>query len=342
VRSIDERVRDVRRLLDAARQVYEKRHELVPPLVRTTGLSPEGVLLGFESLERDASDAELRALLESAGDAAHVHVILSANVFVGALRALALARAAAPRVTIRPSPRDPILTEALVVAASDPAVVVTSERDPRASDADRIDVYGGAAAMEQVRERARPGVSVRAHGPGLGVAFVTRAADPVDASRRLAEDVVAFDQRGCLSPRVVLVEGDLPRAESFADALHRSLGEWAVRVPRGLLAEEERADARRWQESLAFAGRIWSGSQHAVGLGDRLLVPPTGRHVQVLPVADALRASQLLAPIAEAIVTMASDDPEQVRHVAPAHARIAALGRMQRPPLDGPVDRRPT
>jgi hypothetical protein len=135
--------------------VYETRHELVPALVRTTGLSPEGVHLGFESLERDASDGDLRALVESAGDAAHVHVILSANVFVGALRALAFARAAAPRVTIRPSSRDPILAEALVRAASDPFVVVTSERDPLASDADRIDVYGGAAAIEQVRGQMR-------------------------------------------------------------------------------------------------------------------------------------------------------------------------------------------
>jgi hypothetical protein len=341
VRSIDERIRDVRRLLEAARQVYEKRDQLVPSLVRTTGLSPEGVLLGFESLERDASEGELRALVESAGDASHVHVILSANVFVGALRALALARAAAARVTIRPSSRDPILTEALVAAASDPAVAVSSERDPRASNADRIDVYGGAAAIQQVRDRAMPAVSVLAHGPGLGVAFVTRAADPADASRLLAADVVVFDQRGCLSPRVVLVEGDAPRAESFADALHVSLGEWGARVPRGTLAEEERAEARRWQESLAFAGRTWSGPQHAVGLGDRLLVPPTGRHVQVLPVDDALRAFDLLAPIAGAIVTVGSDDPEQVRQVAPLHTRIAGLGQMQRPPLDGPVDRRP-
>jgi hypothetical protein len=268
-------------------------------------------------------------------------VILSANVFIGALRALALARAAATRVTIRPSSRDPIMTEALVAAASDPALKVTSERDARASGADRIDVYGGAAAIEEVRERARPGVSVRAHGPGLGVAFVTRAADPVEASRLLAPDVVVFDQRGCLSPRLVLVEGDGPRAESFADALHASLGEWATRVPRGTLAEEERADARRWQESLAFAGRVWSGSQHAIGLGDRLLVPPTGRHVQVLPVSNALGASQLLVPIAGSIVTMGSDDPQQVRHLAPVHARMALLGRMQSPPLDGPVDRRP-
>ncbi|HEX8794334.1 MAG TPA: acyl-CoA reductase [Polyangiaceae bacterium] len=340
MRGVDERIEDVRRLLAAARGVYERRQELVPSLVRTTGLSPEGVLLGFDSLERDASDAALRSLVESAGDATHVHVILSANVFVGALRALALARAAAARVTIRPSSRDPVLTQALVAAARDPALSITSERDPGVVGADRIDVYGGAAAIEQVRACAARGVTIRAHGPGLGVAFVTRAADPAEASRLLARDVVVFDQRGCLSPRLVTVEGDAARAESFAASLHASLAEWAERVPRGTLGDDERADARRWQESLAFAGRVWSGPEHVVGLGDRLLVPPTGRHVQVLPASDAPSASTLLAPIAAAIVTVGSDDSQQVRHLAPPHARIAALGQMQRPPLDGPVDRR--
>lgn len=340
MRSLEERTRDVRRLLGAAGQVYAKRHELLPALVRTTGLSAEGVLLGFESLERDASEAQLGALVQSAGDAAHVHVILSANVFVGALRALAIARAAAPRVTVRPSSRDPVLAEALVAALGDPAVAIAGERDAAASDADRIDVYGRAETIEQVRRRARPGVSVRAHGPGLGIAVVTRSADIADASRALAADVVVFDQRGCLSPRLALVEGDPTRAEAFADSLHASLSAWAGRVPRGLLDDEEREEARRWQESLAFAGRVWSAPQHTVGLGDRLLVPPSGRHLQVVPVSDLRAAAVLLGPIAGAVVTVGTDAPEAARTLAPAHARIAALGCMQRPPLEGPVDRR--
>jgi hypothetical protein len=341
MRSVDERIADVRRLLAAARHVYDHRDALVASLARTTGLSPEGVLLGFESLERDASDAELRALVESAGDAAHVHVILSANVFVGALRALALARAAAPRVTIRPSSRDPVLTEALVAAANDPALAITTERDPAGSDADRIDVYGGAAAIEQVRDRARSGVVVRGHGPGLGIAVVTPSADPVEASRALAADVVVFDQRGCLSPRIALVAGDSARARAFAESLHASLAECAVRVPRGTLTEDERAEARRWRESLAFAGHLWSGAEHAVGLSDdHVVLPPTGRHVHVAPAGDLPSASRLLTPLWPAIVCVGSDDPEQVRHLAPPHVRIAMLGKMQRPPLDGPVDRR--
>ena len=43
----------------------------------------------FESLEKEASDAELRSLVDAAGQADHVHVVLSANVFIAPLRALA-------------------------------------------------------------------------------------------------------------------------------------------------------------------------------------------------------------------------------------------------------------
>src|SRR5580704_4810894 len=108
-RSADERVHDVRRLLAAACRVYDDRARLVPALVEATGLSPQGIELGFASLEREATDEELEAMVAAAGDAGHVHIVLSANVFVAAMRALALALAAAPRVTVRPSPRDPVL-----------------------------------------------------------------------------------------------------------------------------------------------------------------------------------------------------------------------------------------
>src|SRR5271165_4913288 len=113
-RSTEERLSETRRLLVASRGVYEKRDSLADEISRSTGLSLAGVELGFSYLERDATDAELVRLVEAVTQAAHVHVILSANVFIAPLRALALARAAAPRVTLRPSPRDPVLAQALV------------------------------------------------------------------------------------------------------------------------------------------------------------------------------------------------------------------------------------
>src|SRR3954465_7334328 len=106
-RAARERHDDVKKLLAAARSVVERRASIAPAIVESTGLSPEGVELAMtKSLEVDATDGEIASLVERAGDASRVGVILSSNVFVAALRAIALARAAAPKVVVRPSRRD--------------------------------------------------------------------------------------------------------------------------------------------------------------------------------------------------------------------------------------------
>jgi len=342
-RSAERRVADVRRLLAASRSVYEQRARWVPELALATGLTPQGVELGFESLERDADEDEVRALVARVPEAEGVHVVLSANVFVAPLRAIALARAAAERVTVRPSRRDPVVARALVDALRDDAVVLVPGRDVAAVDRGEIHVYGRDETIAAVRSAVRPGVVVRAHGAGLGVAVVTRAADVAGAAASLAPDVAAFDQRGCLSPRVAFVEGDEDRAVAFAGALHAELRAWEARVPRGELTAQERADAARWCDTLAFVGRLWRGAAHAVASlppGASLAVPPAGRHVLVVGEPDLAAVAARVAPIARFVVAVGSDDPGRASAAVPSHARASVLGRMQRPPLDGPVDRR--
>jgi hypothetical protein len=364
-RPIEERIEDVARLLAAARAVYDGRARIAPALARSTGLSLEGIELGFASLELVATPDELRALVLSAGDASHAHVILSANVFVAPLRAIALARAAAPCVTVQPSSRDPVLTEALVAATADPAIALTP---PAGADTtrrvpvtvDRIDVYGRADTIRAVcaaaaeARRAQPAV-VRGRGPGLGVAFVACQRDPnetlgrvaVDAADALAGDIVPFDQRGCSSPRVALVEGTHAEAAAFARALHDRLAVWGARVPRGALSEAERAESARWRDAIAFSGDLLDSGVHAVGvLPDArealpLAVPPPGRHVLVVPVASAAEAGAAIAAVSPFVVTVGTNAPEVFARLAPIHARVSPLGRMQHPPFDGYVDRRP-
>ncbi len=338
-----ERLRDVQRLLEAARAVYEGRSRLVPDLVRTTGLTAEGVELGFQSLEREASEDELGALVCWAGDASRVHVLLSANVFVAPLRAIAIARAAAPVVTVRPSPRDPVVGRALVEAVRDPRLTVVEERDVTWLRDGEIHVYGRDETLASVRAAAAAGVVVRGHGPGMGVAVVTAAAKLEEAADALARDVVAFDQRGCLSPRIAFVEGDAARARSFAGAMHQALGAWEARVPRGELSNEERTEIAIWRDTLAFAGELHAGSAHSVAVGRSAspsAVPPAGRNLVVRAFGSAEELRGALAPLAAHVVSVGTDDVERARALAPPHARLATLGRMQMPPLDGPVDRR--
>jgi hypothetical protein len=330
-------------LLDASRAVYDDRSRIAPEIARTTGLTLEGVLLGFSCLEVSATDPELRSLVAAAGEAERVHVVLSANVFVAPLRAIAIARAASAAVTVRPSPRDPTLAFELVRAAGDDAIAIVADRDVSSFDRGEVHVYGRDETVRAVRAGARPGVVVRGHGPGMGLVFVTRAADVAVAAGAIAQDIVVFDQRGCLSPRIVLVEGHDERGEALASALHAELSRWDDEVPRGVLAEVERADASRWRETVRFAGRFWSGAGHAVGWAPFVgaaLVPPPGRHVHVAAVRSLSDATGAIAEIAQHVVVLGSDDPERVRDVAPGGARVVPLGCMQRPPLDGPVDRR--
>jgi hypothetical protein len=323
--------------------VYEARSHWSPAIAASSGLSAQGVELGFSSLEWDAPEGDVRALVNGARETAHVHVVLSANVFVAGLRALALARAAAARVTVRPSPRDPVLVEALVAACKDEAIALVSERDVARISASEVHVYGRDETVAAVRERAPRGVRVRGHGAGLGIALVTAAADLDRAAADVAADVIVFDQRGCLSPRVAMVEGGSRRANAFAEAVHAELGAGSARVPRGARSEGERAEAARWIDALSFAGHLWRGAEHAVAsVPERapIALGPAGRHLLVAPYGSAADAAGLLAPIARYVVAVGSDDAATARRLAPPHARIGPLGRMQRPPLDGPVDRR--
>ena len=321
--------------------MHAQRSLLSGDIANATGLTREGVELGFASLEREASDADLATLVDAAGDASHVHVVLSANVFVCPLRALALARSAAPRVTVRPSSRDPVLSRALIEATRDEAIALVEERDVSAVEAGEIHVYGTSETIAAVRARAR--VAVRGHGPGMGIAVVTATAGEKMAAESLACDVVPFDQRGCLSPRVAFVEGSSERAFAFAAFLHQSLLEWSERVPRGVLSREERSDAVNWTDTVAFAGRVLRDEAHAVAIADDRAVPfppPPGRHVLVVaaPTIEAIFArAAIFAPF---VVAVGTDDPARIAPFAPPHARKSLLGRMQHPSLDGPVDRR--
>jgi hypothetical protein len=242
---------------------------------------------------------------------------------------------------VRPSPRDPTLARALVEAAVDADVTLTEERDVARIDAESFHVYGHDETIEAVR-RAAGGRAVWGHGTGMGAVWLTCGADVLGAADLVARDVVAFDQRGCLSPRVVFVEGDAPRGEAFAGALHEALGAWGRRVPRGSLTPDELARARRWIDAATMAGPTWASEDHAVALFDGrspFALPPPGRHVHVGAVGSPEEGRRALASLGRSLVAIGTDDARGIAGAAPL-ARVAAVGSMQRPPLDGPVDRR--
>ena len=346
----------VRRVVDAAREVA-RAPGIVATLAAATGLSPEGVALALERhLELQPSDDEVRALVASAPAAGEVYVLLSSTVFVGALRAIAWAWAGAPRVAVRPSRREGAFASALVAAVGDAALRLAPELDlarlsPASGAVREVHVYGRAETIAHLRAIAPRGVRVRGHGPGLGVAVVGAGDALEDAAHALADDVVPFDQRGCLSPRVAFVEDTAEHAPSdedplratharaFAGALAAALADAERRVPRGAIAEEERAEAARFGQAMEFSGVLHRGGASMIGVSYNLMIPPPGRHVLVVPFDTSAALEARARPIAPLVTTVGATP--RAPSLALPHARRAALGAMQRPPLDGPVDRRP-
>ncbi len=246
-------------------------------------------------------------------------------------------------MVVRPSRREPHFARALVERAGDRGLSLAGEVDLPRIFGGEVHVYGRDATITAVRAQVGERIRVRGHGAGMGVAIVSARSSLDDVATRLAADVIAFDQRGCLSPRVALVIGDAARASSFADALDAALTAGNARVPRGVVHDDERAEASRYDATMAFVGRVIARDDHVIGVaptGAPLVVPPSARHVHIAPVASVEDARRLLADLAQVIVALGSDDLALAASVAPSHVRVSALGEMQRPPLDGPVDRR--
>lgn len=354
----------LQRLLALTRSVLPPepaaRAELCRSWAVGTGLSPAGVAAALACcLELEPSEAELAALESQGSPVARAHVILPGQVFVAAHRALALALAAAPEVYVKPSRRDGTLIGALAARAD--GLFQCVEQLP-VQPGDHVWAYGADVTLEALRRQLPAGAVLHAHGSGFGVALVAASAS---AERRaaqaaaIARDTALLDQRGCLSPRLVLVSGDgsapsaaaqLAAAQQLAALLCGALAQLGTELPRGQLTPDERAEESWYRQCVACFAPLLDSGQGTVSVRDvsatelasaaALLLPPVGRHLQVIPVAQLEPALLSLSPW----LTSVSCDDAALRCRLEAllpRARVCELGRMQSPAFDGPVDRRP-
>lgn len=315
-------------------------------LLASTGLSAEGIELVLgECLELTAGRAALAQLLRRAPQARRAHVLLSANVFSAAYRAIVLALLQSEDVHVRASRREPVLPTLLAELS---AGAFTLEDTLSPEPGDHLWVYGTKETLDSVRGSLPSGVHFHGHGPGMGVAVVVEPDRMQDveldqAADGLALDTIAFDQRGCLSPRVVLVQGSDEFAADFTSRLARALSAWERAVPRGRLDEAEAADARRYEDTMIYVGGALRAGRGLVAIdpvAERALVPPVGRYLHVTRTADPLAR---LVDWADRITCVGMWGAPLLAGLCETKLgprRYVPLGQMQKPPLDGPVDLR--
>lgn len=328
----------VRRVVEAAAHVYARRVELTDALLESTGLSPQGLEFAWErSFEREISEAHLKTLMDRARSRESVLVVLSANVFVAPVRALACAVAQSARVYVKPSKREPHLVAALLAAAPELGIEVLSDA-AAATFAGEVHVYGRAETIAAYRASLPADAPLVPHGPGFGVAYVGPRDDLAESAKKIADDVVLFDQRGCMSPRMTFVAGDRMRATAFGRALFEALSKHAV--PRGLLTEDERDEIRAFSRTMDVVAELLEAPTATVATSEADAQPtlaPVGRNMYIACVSEDENVGDVLGAFAPYVTVVGANADVPW---APPGTRRSPLGAMQSPPLDGPVDLR--
>jgi hypothetical protein len=169
-------------------------------------------------------------------------------------------------------------------------------------------------------------------------------------AERVALDISAYDQHGCLSPHFVLVEpGGAVEPQAFAQLLAASaLTALAQLLPAAEPTMQEQAERMQWQAIAAVRGELHAHSTHAVSFEDAPLRPsPGGRQISVYACADHNALQRHLEPFAPHLkcIGVAGSKAERAKlteHVQRfCAAQVCRSGEMQSPPFDTWADGAP-
>jgi acyl-CoA reductase-like NAD-dependent aldehyde dehydrogenase len=368
-------------LCAAGQQLLDERSPLGAALrrdlVESSGLHPcmvdWGLCTSLNTLQPDVLRALVHAQHSSTRCLAIPHrlvaVVLAGNLFSSALRALFLPLLAGANVIAKAASADDALPRALKRAlehtdrevAERLQIVSFAREDTAASDAllahaDAVSAYGDDATLRALARAARPGCSFIPHGHGISLAYVARsqlmaATSARDAADRLALDVAAYDQRGCLSPQFAFVEsGGAIEPRAFAELLARvSLPLVAELLPAGALDTSAQAARLQWQAVAAARGELYQAPSHAVSFEGELAPRPSpgGRLLSIYTSADSAALPAQLARfgahlkcmgVAGSVLTRAQL-AASLREIAPLD--VCRMGEMQTPSFDAYADGQP-
>ncbi|MCA9601432.1 MAG: acyl-CoA reductase [Polyangiales bacterium] len=340
-------------------------------LPESTGLSPENIEWALDAALSRLDDAALHGFAATRPrDEGRVRhrpvglgaVVLSANVFTACVEPVLAALLARVPLVLKASSRDDVFPRLLALAWRDHAggladalEVVSFPRDDHDAEdallgrAHVAHVYGHDQTLADIRARLRATTTFVGHGSGLGAIYVGRdALRSEDAARTIAraiaDDVAAYDQRGCLSPHAVWVEpGGAVDGRGLAELVARAgLEPLARSRPRGALRTEEGAAQMQWRGVATARGELFEGDGYAVSFEAEgaLRLSPGFRNVAVHTAANVNMFGECVAQLGAHLkcVGFAGATADELLAALPANVApaLAATGRMQRPEL-GPV-----
>lgn len=235
--------------------------------------------------------------------------------------------------------------------------------EPLFAEADCVTATGSDAMLADVQGRLPRRVRFVGYGHRASFGYVTQGVLSGFGVKKIvvraAEDVIAWNQLGCLSPHLIYVEtGGAVSPEQFAERLAEELARCEGDEPRGELPVEQAADItsrRDFYRVRAAAGhetRLWA-SEGATAwtvvfeADPRFQLSCLNRFVYVKAVANIDEALQQADAVRSQVSTIgiaAHDD--EARELATrlgrwGATRVCPLGQMQNPPLTWRHDGRP-
>ena len=237
--------------------------------------------------------------------------------------------------------------------------------------ADCVTATGSDETLASIRRRLSARTKFLGYGHQVSFGYVANGMLSGVNARKVAgqalEDVVAWDQLGCLSPHVIYVEhGGGVSAEQFAEMLAKELEQREKSEPRAELPVELAAaiaSRRSFYETRAAyfhtntmpdypATRIWKSENSTAWTviyeaDPRFQTSSLNRFIYVKGVTDLTEMLQNADSVRGKVSTVGlAAPPDKVQGLAIELARwgvtrVCPLGRMQRPPLTWRHDGRP-
>ncbi len=231
------------------------------------------------------------------------------------------------------------------------------------TEADCIVASGDNKTLKSIRQRLPLTKRLIYYGHRVSLGYVEKGACEVMGTQgilsRAADDIIAWNQHGCLSPQVIYIEqfGSL-KPERFAEMLAAELEARNETVPRGPISTRESAaisTARRFykiRSANSTDALLWESTESTdwtVVYEDEKTFQnsPLNRFIYIKPIEHLEEALHVLEPVRESVSTVGIAASEaRMRDIANQLAiwgvpRICPLGQMQKPPLAWRHDGRP-
>ncbi len=357
------------------------RRRALAAVPRTTGLPEAVVSLAIDSLwdalrapalrrairaewpvaPLDGQPPDVRALADSGGAPALAFHSLAGNVpGVGVFGMIAALLAGVPSL-VKAAAREPVfpVLVARSIAAEDArlgaALAVLRWRGGDEA-LDRMAVAGTDLTLAYGRDDTLATLAtwhprrLLRFGTRLSLGLVAHEAVDARTAGLAARQTALYDQQGCLSPQLIVVEESDPAAtDRFTEALASELARLDALWPRAPLELAESTavwrllEEQRWRAQEGHALRILVGPDDRFGVVcNRTGTPvpsPLFRHLVVVPVRTLADAAPLLAPMTGRVEAVGYAghahrlaEVTALAHQCGAH-RVCALERLQEPPF---------